>query len=224
MKRILIASGVVVLIGAGGLLVLALNLGSVVKRGVETFGPKVTGAPVTVGVVTLSPLSGRGSVRDLVIGNPPGFKSGSALRLGAARVAVDVKSLAGDVIRVRSVVLEGPEITFEPSMSGSNLSRLQKSVQSYSPPSGSSSGAEKAVTVDLFKVTGAVLVLGAAGTQTRVPLPDLEVRGLDARSPAEAAAKMLGALSGRALQGAAGAGADTLQRAASGLLRGLLKR
>ncbi len=65
------------------ILVLLVFLGSlnrIVKAGVETVGPKVTGTTVTLRQVKISPFSAQGTLGGLLVGNPAGFKTDSAVR------------------------------------------------------------------------------------------------------------------------------------------------
>ncbi len=217
MKKFLLygAAGLAILGAAGGFFAY-VRLGSIVKAAVETFGPKLTKAEVRVGLVTLSPFSGSGQVRSVFIGNPAGFKTPSAFELGSVRVGVDLKSLASDKIVVREIVIEGPEITFEGTLSGSNLGRIQENVESFVPAGNSSakSGPAPKVVIGLFRVTGGKVKLslaGLAGKSVTVPLPDIELRDIGKSSggvsPAKAAREMFGAVTRAAIKAAAGAGA-----------------
>jgi hypothetical protein len=57
------------------------SLDVIVKVALEHYGPDVTGVDVKVGAVTISPRDGRGSVKGLELGNPPGFSASRAAHL-----------------------------------------------------------------------------------------------------------------------------------------------
>src|SRR5437764_8512643 len=99
MKKLIIRIAAVVLI----LLVIALavvffSLNSIVKKGVETVGPKLTKVEVRLGSAKLSPLSGNGRLSDLFVGNPEGYKTPSAMKLGDIKVAVEPGSILSDTL------------------------------------------------------------------------------------------------------------------------------
>src|SRR5215469_244689 len=126
-----------ILIGAGVLLVLvvvtiALFLGffldSGIKRGVETFGPKLTKVDVKLDSVSIGLLSGSGKIKGLVVGNPTGYKSPTAISVGSASLALSPGSLLSDKVVIKSINLQSPEITFETDFHGNNLSKLQSNL------------------------------------------------------------------------------------------------
>src|SRR3989442_6138202 len=114
MKKLIIKIAVVVVV----LVVLAVAvsifyLGAIVKKGVEKVGPTITKTEMKVDGVTVSLLSGNAKFSGLVIGNPEGFKSESAIKMGSVSATVQPSSVFSDKIVVKSVNVQGPEITFE---------------------------------------------------------------------------------------------------------------
>src|SRR6267143_360436 len=102
MKKLIIRIVVVVVI----LLVVAVGLsiyflGSIVKKGVETVGPQITGTETKLDSATLSLLG----------------------------VGVVPSSVFADKIRVKQIRVEAPEITFEGGLKGNNLSKLLDNVE-----------------------------------------------------------------------------------------------
>ena len=101
MKKTLLkffVAGVIVAVIA--LVALFLSLNSIVKNGVTSFGPEVIKAPISLDGVSISAFSGSGEIRGLVIGNPEGFKTPNAVKLGTASLQVKPMSLLGDKIVV----------------------------------------------------------------------------------------------------------------------------
>lgn len=240
-KVILYGSGICTAAAVIAVVVMYMKLGAIVKMAVETLGPKVTQTEVKVASVTLSPFSGTGRVKGIVIGNPAGFKTPSAFALGSVRIAVDLKSLASDCVVVKEIVVEGPEVTFEGGLKGSNLSRIQKNVESFVPAAPKSKdekpAPQKKVIIDHFQVTGGKVNLSMTalgGKSLTVPLPPVELHGIGRKSNGatigEAAKQMFGSITGAATGAVAGAG-DLLKggteqlekagQAAAGLVKGL---
>ena len=87
-KLTIIILAVLVLI-IGGVAILYLSLNRVIRSAVETYGPQATKSEVKLGSVNVSPFSGNASLSNLVVGNPQGFKTPSAYKLGGMRVALE---------------------------------------------------------------------------------------------------------------------------------------
>ena len=80
---VLVVLIVVVVMGVG------LFLDSIVKKGMETVGPKITQVSIKVDAVNLSLLNGSARVKGLVVGNPEGYKTPQAISVGSAAVGVN---------------------------------------------------------------------------------------------------------------------------------------
>lgn len=171
-----LALGAVVFSGAAMLL-----LGQMLRIGIQTAGYAALGVPVGVGLVTLSPLSGRGTVRDLVVHNPQGFASPYAFRADAVSVAVSPRSLLAGEVVVDSVVIRNPTVRLE----GDNLSRLRAKADS------GSGGDGRSVRIKRLEVTGASLTVPGG---LSVPLPDVRLKDVGGRSALQ---QLLGSFSSR---------------------------
>ncbi len=212
----------------------SLWLGRGVKLAVERYFPAVVGAPVTVGTVILTPWSGRGAVKNLVIGNPPGFKGAHALKVASVEVKIKLSSLASNMIVVDSIVVRDPEILYEMGTGGSNLTRLQRNAEGAkgkSSAASASSGGDKSMLIKDLLVTGGQVgvtapALGQQGIKVALPGVHLSNLGGKGRSPADCAAQIFGAIAGSAGKAASGVGATALRSTAAsvlGKLGGLLK-
>jgi hypothetical protein len=141
MKRgLLIGGGVigavlVVVVVAAVLLV--SNLGTLIKKGVETYGSEVVQAKVTLDKADVSATTGEGALKGLTVGNPKGFTTPSAFRLGSVSVKLDTGTLTKDVIVVKEVIVAAPEVTYEIAAQGSNIDAIQKNVNAYMAKFGS---------------------------------------------------------------------------------------
>ncbi len=186
-KKLLLIFGAVVAVGVIALIVVALSINSIVKAGIQTVGPKITQVPITVEGVNISITSGSGGITGLVVGNPEGFKTPSAIKVGHVSVAVSPGSVLSDKVIVRSVVVENPEITFEGGLSGNNLSKILANVQSFagaskpSEPGAKDKSGGKKLQVDEFKLVGAkvnatITMLG--GKAMTFPIPDISLSNL----------------------------------------------
>jgi hypothetical protein len=189
--RILVALVVLVVLAV---IAVGLFLGAGIKRGVEVVGPMVTGVEVKLESVRLSLLSGSGKVQGFVLGNPKGFHTTNAISVGSASLALSPGSLFSDKIVIKSIAVEGPEITYETSLKSSNLGQIQTNLKQHSggsPPSTTrtepakpgASKAQKKLEVDDFIITGgkvhvSVSVTALGGKAATVALPTIHLKDL----------------------------------------------
>jgi len=201
LKVILIAVPVLVIVV---LLVVLGSLNRIVKAGVETMGPKVTGTTVTLRQVKISPFSGQGALGGLLVGNPAGFKTDSAFELGQVRVSIDLKSLRSDKIVIEEIFIDAPKITFEGDLRGSNIAKIRQNVEAFSggkapaaEPAPSPTTAKKPgkkVQIDRFVLKNGEIQLAATlagGELVTVPLPDIELRDIGKDSGGATVEKVL---------------------------------
>jgi hypothetical protein len=166
-------------------------LGTIVKTGMETAGPKITQVSIKVDAVKLTLLTGSAQVKGLVVGNPEGYKTPQAISVGSMAVDVNPFSVLSDKIVIRSVRVEAPEITFEGNpFSGNNLSAIRKNVNAATKGGGSeptnaatkpAGQAGKKIEVDDFWVTGTIVhvsLTGVSGKEMTLPLPDIHLTNL----------------------------------------------
>ncbi|MGA3145063.1 MAG: hypothetical protein ABSF10_18840 [Verrucomicrobiota bacterium] len=166
-------------------------LGTIVKTGMETAGPKITQVSIKVDAVKLTLVTGSAQVKGLVVGNPEGYKTPQAISVGSAAVDVNPFSVLSDKIVIRSVRVEAPEITFEGNpFSGNNLSAIMKNVNAATKGGGSeptnattkpAGQAGKKIEVDDFLITGAIVhvsLTGVSGKEMTLPLPDIHLTNL----------------------------------------------
>jgi uncharacterized protein involved in outer membrane biogenesis len=229
--RILIALLILLILG---FVAVALFLDSAVKRGIETVGPMLAKVEVKLDAVSLSLLSGSGKVKGLVVGNPEGFKSPSAIQVGSASLALQPSSILSDKVVIKSVNVQGPEITFETDLKHNNLSKIVDNLQQAT--GGDKAGAtapskeakaSKKLQVDDFLITGGKVhvTMSALGTQsTTVPLPEIHLtdlgKGPEGITAAELAHRVLSAIEKEAIKASSSA-VTSLTKDAANLSKGL---
>ena len=186
--RFLVLIGVV---GIVAVVLVGLSLNALVKGGIETMAPKILGVPVTLEDVDIALLSGknmRAGLTQLVINNPEGYETASAVSLPDIRVHVDRNSLLTDTVIVEEVLIVAPAMTFEWSLQGSNLGTIQENVKRNirSGGNGREKGEkheepEKTIHIKKVIVKDAIINVSFTGGQSEVvqlPLPDLELRDI----------------------------------------------
>lgn len=171
------------------LLYLFLNLNSLVVEAVETSAPRVTGTKVSLASSSISLFSGEGSLNGLVVMNPRGFRSPSAIEFGSLAVTLDIDSLTTDTIVVKSIDVAEPAITFEPGgKAGSNLQQLVQNVKASGkqgevdekPEKKDEEGAK--VIIDRVTITRGKVIYHVITTLSETPvsaeLPKIELTGI----------------------------------------------
>ena len=204
-----------------------LFLDKAIKSGVETFGPKLTKVDVTLNSVSLSLLSGSGSIKGLVVGNPQGFKTPSAIKVGTASLSLEPRSLLSDKIVIKSINVQGPEITYETDLKNSNLKKILANVEETTgggtkepakpqePAQPKEAKPAKKLEVDDFVISGGkvhVAVTALGGQSATIPLPEIHLQNLgtgpEGITPGELAEQVLVAIEKGATQAAAGTVTD----------------
>ncbi len=194
-KVVIIAAVAVVVLLVVGIIVLTLSLDSLVKKGVETVGPKITQTEMKLEGANISLLSGSGTLKGFLLGNPEGYKAASAIQFGEASVGVRPMSVLSDKIHVTHVRVVGPEITFEGSLgSKNNLNKIMENVEAVTggaQPADKGSekpkaepapgGASKKLQVDDILISGAkvnVTLTALGGRQLTLSIPDIRLTNL----------------------------------------------
>jgi hypothetical protein len=225
-KKILLGLGLAALVlVVVGVIVAAVFLDGIVKTGVETVGPQIVKVPITLGEVHIGLFTGSANVKGLVVGNPEGYKTPSAISVGLAEVGVNPASILSDKIVIRSVHVKSPEITFEGNPLGkNNLGDIMENVNAIAKSGGppatktdTKAGAKPAqkIEVDDFLITGAkvhVSLTGLGGKEMNLPLPDIHLtnlgRGGDGLTPADLTRAVMSAITSATIKAVASAATD----------------
>jgi hypothetical protein len=226
MKKLIlrIGIGIVVLVALAGLAV-HFFLDSAIRKGVETIGPRLAKVEVKLDSASLSILSGAGKIRGLVVGNPERFRTRCAIQVGSASLAVQPGSIFSEKVIIRSVNVQGPEITLEASLHGSNLRKILENLSASSgadrQPAAKGDKPGKKLQVDEFIIAGGrvhVSFVGLAGKTADLPLPDIHLKDLgtgpEGITAAELANKVLTAVLDKSIEASTGAVADLGRQAA----------
>jgi len=242
-----------IFIGLGAIVVLLIvvvvvgisKLGPLVKMAVNTYGPKITNTELRVDDVGISLFSAEAKLKKFFLGNPKGFKSPSAMKVGSVYVDVDEGSITKDTIIINSVEVLGPEITYEKRGKTDNFQSILNNVQKNVPQKGSAKketakeGPGKQLIINNFivkngKVNLAVAVPGGVlgDQEIKADLPDIHLKDIGKKkggaSPAEVAKEIFAALYGKIqspnvmgalneqLKNLGGVGVKSVEKAAKG--------
>lgn len=208
MKKFLLILLTIIILLAGGICGLYLNLESIVKASVAKYGSQLTGTEVALDGFRLSLRKGEAELKGLRIANPEGYQTPQILSLGSVYVRLDMRSLLKPVIVVEEIRIANPEIAYElKSVAHNNVSDLLAAVNKNaaakpaadqtdatragtakpavssggSAKSASSSGGKK-VIINALNITGGKVSLGATfggkGAAASVPLPAVTLKDI----------------------------------------------
>lgn len=248
-KWLLYGGGGVVALIIVGVVVMYFIAGDVIKAAVEKYGSEVTQAKVTLDKVDLSLTSGKGSLSGLVVGNPKGFKTPSAMRLGQVSVTIDTGTITNDTVVIKEVLIMAPEVTYELGDGGSNIDALKRNADAYAKARGFSGStkkekpeaakpeeakeAKKLIIENLIVRSGKVSVSAPflQGKALGTSLPSIHLKDIGKKkggaSPGEVAEKVLDEIAGAATKAVAnlnlGAIKDQLGKGA-GQVKDLLEK
>jgi uncharacterized protein involved in outer membrane biogenesis len=196
MKKVLIYGTLGVLILAIGLYItMQYFLGSIVKAGVNKFGPSITQTKVELQGANISPLSGDGTLTGLAVGNPQGWTPGDAFRLGKVHINLEPFSVFKDYIVINELTIEKPEFVYETKVVASNIGDLLKNIEQ-------SMGGNKAdvktkdgkpikLVVKKLVLKDGQVTLGMAGAAMTMPMPPINLTDIGVKeggvTPAELA-------------------------------------
>lgn len=207
-KWILIGACAVVVIIAV-IVVLGLSkLGPIIKSAVNTYGPKMTKTEVRLGDVDISIFSAEANLKDFFLGNPKGFKSPQAMKVGSIHVNVDEKSLTGDTIVIDKIEVVRPDITYEKVRGTDNFQAILNNVKGSSKEAKTSKKesakegeGKKLIIKDFIIKDGKVdlaVSLGVTEKTVSASLPDIHLKDLGGEkggaTPGEVFEKVFAAL------------------------------
>lgn len=184
MKKLLVIGGVILGLAVVALIVMTFFLGSIVTAGVNKVAPKITQTKVVLASATVSPLSGSGTLSNLVVGNPTGWSDNNICALGKIHVSVQPFSILGDHIVVNEVLIDAPEFNYETKVISSNVGDLLKNIQASTGGTASGTAPEakngKPIKFEVkkFTLTNGKVRLGAAGAGMTLPMPDIVLTDL----------------------------------------------
>jgi uncharacterized protein involved in outer membrane biogenesis len=202
-----------VLIGIGVLVVVIVvlvigisNLGPIIKKAVNTYGPKMTKTEVRLGDVDVSIFSAKAKLKDFYLGNPKGFKSIDAVEVGSIYVDMDEASITKETIIIEKIEVVRPQITYEKARGTDNfksiLSNVEEAVGTGEPSKKQADKeGEKKILIRDFVLRDGTVHLSTSmlgGRSITAPLPDIHLKDIGSKqggvSPAKAFEEILGAL------------------------------
>jgi hypothetical protein len=186
MKKLLIIGGGITGVCVLALVIASFFLGSIVTRGVNGYGPKLTNTRVSLSNADISPFSGSGTLRGFKIGNPAGWSDADLASFGKIHVSVVPSSIRGDHIIINDIDVEAPLFDYETKLVSSNVNDLLANIEkagggSSAPRATAKNGKPIKLEVRHFRVHDGVVRLGAGKAAVRIPLPPIELSDIGTR-------------------------------------------
>lgn len=183
MKKFLVVLGVLTGLAFVGVIVLIFCLGGIVKKGINTVGPRLTGTKVELASAAISPIGGAGTLSGLFVGNPPGWKSDKAFYLGKVHIDVVPLSLLGDHVVIEEITIDQPEFVYETKIVSSNIKDLLNNIEENTgagqpPVAQTEEGKPMKFEVKKFVFTNGTVTLGVGAAAITLPLPPLTLTDL----------------------------------------------
>ena len=147
-------------------------------------------AAVTVYGVSLSPLSGQGSISGLRVENPEGFESQYAFELDSVLISIDVNSVFMDAAEIESIIMQ-PIIIYEARIASDNIRTLlanlgEGDVSSSDPESADESGQQ--IIIREFRMVDSQLNFVSTLVSASITLADIKIRDIGAEGGSPSAA------------------------------------
>ena len=214
-KWILIVGGLGALV-AGAAAALLVSINPIVEAGVNKFGPDITGTHVFLKKADISVFSGEGSLHEFTLGNPKGYTAPHAVKVGSVSVALDKDSLLEDVIVIKKIAIDSPDIIYEIGKKSNNFDEIIKNVEQLGAArekaeaqkqAGDSAKRDEApakkVVIDELVITNgkAAIHMPALKLDFQADLPEIRLKdigrenGENGVTMAQAAKRVLGAVS-----------------------------
>ena len=157
-------------------------LGNLVKLAIESLGPDMLQAKISVSSVKISTTDGKGVLKKFNLGNPKGFKTDHAFKADRIEIVIEPTSIAQDTIVISKVLIVAPNIIYESGSNGTNFDILQRNVDTYLGASTSDKNNKdsgKKVIIKSFEIRDAEVNYN--GT-IDLPIPNIELRDIGKKS------------------------------------------
>jgi len=173
---------ILVALAGGAALWLAIHLDNLVEDAIAGDGSAMTKGAISVGTVRIASASGKSTIGMLTIGNPPGFRTTHAFKAGVIEIDMDLASLATDVVVIRVITINGPDVIYEHGETTTNFDAIQNNIAAYlGRAPASKAGSETKLIVEELTIYNATAWANApfmGGKFISIPLPDITLRNI----------------------------------------------
>jgi len=155
---------VAALAAVAGLMFLYNSKDWLIRNAVVKATEQATGVSVHLCSLRIELTKGSGLLKDFRLGNPKGFSREDLLSIGSGKITLDVASVTGSVIRIKSVEMENVGLLFEGSGKENNMKALEAQVNAKSagPKSGKEEKSKK-IRIESFVLNDVKLDVRMSG-------------------------------------------------------------
>ena len=129
-KTLLVILGILVLLPVLLLLVVVIFVDPIVRSGIEKGGSHALQVPVHLKAASIGLFSGKASLSEFAVANPPGYTEPRSVSFGRIDTQVRPSTLLHDVVEIGVVTVVKPELTLEFTGTKSNWSTLMDNLSS----------------------------------------------------------------------------------------------
>jgi hypothetical protein len=126
MKKLFLILSLLLVVGGAGVVYLTTNMDAIAKRAIESAGTTALGTAVRVDSVSINLTDGSATLSGFTVANPQGFSNRDMIRFDELRVAIDIRSLNSEVIRINSISSVNPYVFFEMRGNRSNFDVIRE--------------------------------------------------------------------------------------------------
>ena len=142
---------VAALAAVAGLMFLYNGKDWLIRNAVVKATEQATGVSVHLGSLRIELTKGSGLLKDFRLGNPQGFSREDLLSIGKGQITLDVASVTGSVIRIKSVDMDNVGLLFEGSGKANNMKALEDQINAKSAgPKNAKEEKSKKIRIDSF--------------------------------------------------------------------------
>lgn len=227
MKSVKILTWIValtVIVLAAGIYYVVTNIDSIVERGIETVGPRVTGTDVDVKSVNVTLRDGKAELKGFSIANPHGFSNAKLLSANVLAVQIEPSSIRSDVIVLNAVTIDGVQLRAEQKGLGSNIQTVLKTIKSNIPEARDDAAAQEGAELQ-FMVESLTFTDGSLELQTEkygaytLEMPAVQLNNLGSREQGLTAEQLAAAILEPYLEKAKREAQRRLKEAAAGEIK-----
>lgn len=223
MKTFFKISAGIVCVSVIGLTGVYMGRDALIKKTVETAGPKFLQTSVTLGKVDFRPVQGHLTLQDLHIGNPKGFSDRDLFALKSISIDLQPKTLFGNKIIINKIMIDNVSAHYEIANGTNNIAVVQKNVAGKPKPASAKSAVpaaketgkpEKTVVIKDLTLKDAEVSAAISGISMSLPLPTIHMKDIGENKPStfkEALASVLNVFSTETLKAIAGATSEAVK-------------
>ena len=161
-----------------------------IRVGIEAWGTQMAQTKISVDSVTVSLLSGKGTLHNLKVTNPSDFEQEHILTLDLVELDIQTSSLLADTTTINKIYIGSPAVHYEKNRAGTNLEVLQKNIKTSKNSNkaegfdrtGEDSPDTRNVMVKKLIIENGIVNIEFLGTTAPISLPRIELNNISNRN------------------------------------------